>query len=123
MLVAQPDPALMSAKTVNNGWKLPNGTWLDNSCTTKCCKYKDRTNFQPCLFNITADPDEHDDLSDANTELVQDMWTELNTTLLTSYTARTPKKLLGPCNRECANKVWDKYGGPPGPICDVPGCK
>ena len=53
IVVAQPDPSMMSAKSLHNGWKWPNGTWVDSDdATYGCNKYQDRTNFRPCLFDV-----------------------------------------------------------------------
>ena len=58
LVVAQPDPSIMSSKQIKNGWRYPNGSWVEPVAAFGCDKYKDRTNFQPCLFDLEADPRE-----------------------------------------------------------------
>ena len=129
LLVAQPDPATMNAKTLNQGWKCgkqrctgPTETW-QKPTAAQCacgCAYKDRTHFVPCLFDVEADPSERNDLSEVMPELLHSMWAALNTTNLEYYgTDHSPPALLGKCDAACAAKV---YGTKEGPICGVPGC-
>eukprot|EP00948_MAST-09A_sp_MAST-9A-sp1_P003988 g3988.t1 len=102
LVVAQPDPSIMSAKSVNNGWKTPNGTWIQpkSTCGTN---YFNRTNFQPCLFDLEDDPREMKDLSTAMPDLVEELWKELNTTWLTSFVSRTPEDISN--NAEDPNAI------------------
>eukprot|EP00912_Choanoflagellata_sp_UC4_P001011 UC4_evm3s622 len=119
LLVAQPDPAIMSSKSVNNGWKSISNDWNNTGADGwGCSKYRDRTNFKPCLFNLLDDESERIDLSDAQPDVVKTLWEELNYTQLTSYFARSPASLLGNCDEKCAMK---KYGGCSHPTCGVPG--
>jgi len=137
IVVAQPDPSTMASKSLHNGWKWPNGTWVDSDDTRfGCNKYKDRTNFRPCVFDVVSDPREESNLASSAPMLLRSMWALLNTTQLSAYHARSPARLLGPCHPECAEKHWRKLGaievsaeeigtavtGSVGPICDVPGC-
>jgi len=140
LVVAQPDPATMSASAVKNGWKYPNGTWLDaDDGLYGCNAYKNRSHFEPCVFDLDADPYEVDNLAAAQPDLVFTLWALLNRTQLTAFHARSPAALLGTCNASCARGVWGRSavwgqpfgGGEPfgeaadkdiGPICGVPGC-
>ena len=93
----------------------------------------------PCLFDLDTDESEHDDLGadPANAALVHSMWKILNETALTAFCKNvtggsggssgcnsSPAKLLGPCNRTCADSYWAKLHAPSGsgPVCGVPGC-
>merc|ERR1712070_803117 len=107
LLVAQPSPATMSAGSENNGWKSKDGVW-DNppDADWSCSKYKDRTNFKPCLFDLKADPSERTNLADSKPHLVQEMWAELNRTALTQYISRSPDDLVGPCNEQCSKQKF-----------------
>uniref|UniRef100_A0A7S4SNS5 Sulfatase N-terminal domain-containing protein n=1 Tax=Alexandrium monilatum TaxID=311494 RepID=A0A7S4SNS5_9DINO len=121
LLVAQPSPELMFSQFVNNGWKLPNGTWVDApDGLWPCNAYQRRSHFVPCLFDVDADPREEHNLAAEMPELVSAMWAELNRTSLTAYSARSPERLLGICHPLCALGKW---GGTPGPVCGVPGCE
>jgi len=134
LVVAQPNPDIMSAKTIHNGWRFRNGTWDPSSDAEYGCNaYKDRTRFRPCLFDLAKDPQERVNLAASMPARVASMWTALNTSALTAFQARSPAALLGPCEPKCAQKVWKKDGakghrGLPkpgkgaGPICGVPGC-
>ena len=132
LLVAQPSVSTMSANSIETGWRQPNGTWVDDGGTdtgpwgATCNKFLDRTNLNPCLFDLENDDSEKLDLaSDAQfASLVPQLWAMLNLTVeATSYISRSPAGLLGPCNATCAGVVWeDEYGGGPGPECGVPGC-
>ena len=82
------------------------------------------THYIPCLFNETADFREQTDLSEANAEIVQAMWKQLNATLLATFKARSPPSLIGPCNTNCSAEHWLSMGSASGigPVCGVPGC-
>ena len=97
---------------------------------------------------MRKDPGEHVDLALEFPEVVEKLWRQLNTTILTqrdcngwSYqgghgqipgpiqpdgvtTSCSPSSLLGTCNETCANKKWETYGQirDKGPMCGVPGC-
>ena len=141
IIVAQPSPKIMAAKTINNGWKYPNGTWIPSDDKVYGCNaYQERTHFRPCLFDVIADPREETNLASLQPDRLDAMWALLNRTLLTAYHARSPASLLGPCKKKCANKHWANLGlveitaeeagvgfvaeafGEVGPICGVPGC-
>ena len=63
------------------------------------------------------------DLSDANPDLVASLHLELNKSVATFFTARSPAAMMGNCDEACANKYWKSKGGTgSGPICGVPGC-
>jgi hypothetical protein len=88
----------------------------------------------PCLFDVNGDPSEFTDLSAKETAVRQRLWERLNASNLELYmhramqrvengTTRSPAKLLGPCNKACADAYWSKWGlGSQGPVCGVPGC-
>ena len=100
----------------------------------------------PCLFDLRADPNEHEDLSAKLPEVVARLWAKLNETLGGardcsgwSYkgvagaaipgptqpdgsTSCSPPELLGSCDAKCAAAKWMAYGKADGPICGVPGC-
>ena len=140
IVVAQPSPKIMAAKTINNGWKSPNGTWVGNVEEESCNAYHQRSHFRPCVFDVVQDPREERDLAAARPELRRSMWALLNRTQLTAFHAKCPARLLGPCDAACAAAHWQKLGAvveaplvetegvgeeagqSPGPICDVPGC-
>lgn len=121
VLVAQPSPETMSANSLNNGWKGKNNSWYNPPAGEwSCDKYKDRSNFKPCLFDLVIDPSERENLAEKMPKLMQELWAELNRTELTAYVSRSPADLIGTCNAACTKKLW---AGAPGPICGVPGCK
>jgi len=135
IVVAQPNPAWMVATSLNNGWKLPNGTWLpSDDAEYGCNAFQQRQHFRPCLFDLASDPREQHNLAAREPQLLRELWRELNATRLTAFHARSPAVLLGPCDRTCAHLHWRKLGGTPtsmaaeaeagdiGPICGVPGC-
>ena len=68
LVVAQPDPKLMASKSLNLGWKGKDGAWEQPAAPPSggCLKYKDRTDFKPCLFDVVADPSERHDLASAH---------------------------------------------------------
>ena len=118
IVVAQPSPELMSAGSVNSGWKDKLGVWHPPPSSGCGLAYKDRTTpFRPCLFNLREDPREENDLSAKEPEVLARLWKQLNETV--RYTSRSPSKLLGKCKPECARRKWGMAGGP---ICGVPGC-
>ena len=118
IVVAQPSPLLMNAKSVNSGWKDTLGVWHQPPASSCGLAYKDRTTpFKPCLFNLKEDPREMIDISAKEPEILNRLWKQLNETV--RYESRSPAKLLGKCKPKCASKKW---GGAQGPICGVPGC-
>jgi hypothetical protein len=82
------------------------------------------SHFIPCLFNETTDFREKVDTAPDHPQTVAELWRLLNATLLTTFKARSPAALLGPCNKECATQRWYSAGSTSGvgPICGVPGC-
>jgi len=135
VVVAQPDPSIlamggdMPPKTnYTLGWRYRNHTWETPDYSTGCgLDFKDRTKYKPCLFNIQEDPQERNDLSQQQPELLGDLWGRLNQSFLTWYHSRTPTAMLGPCNQKCSDAHWKKLGvhgkGALGPTCGVPGCE
>ena len=69
-----------------------------------------RTDFHPCLFDLSADPREETNLASTRPALLSKLWGLLNTTHLTQFKARSPPHLLGPCHPRCAAKHWRKLG-------------
>merc|ERR1712232_597227 len=113
----------MNAGHLNNGWKTPENQWIAApDVNWPCNAYKNRTHFEPCLFDLEADPREKHNLGPKMQKLVQDMWEELNKTNLAKFKSRSPAHLIGVCNSKCAKKKWAELGPGPGPTCDVPGC-
>jgi len=126
LLVQQPDHSMYNGnETQSNGWKQPNGKWVDApESKWPCNVWKSRShpnmaNSHPCLFDLSTDPREEHNIANENPQLVQDLWTALKHTQLTAFKSRSPSKLVGKCNEKCAAKKWKNA---PGPICDVPGC-
>lgn len=103
----------------------------------------------PCLFDLGIDPGEHEDVSQNHPEVVSRLWRILNVTVAGqrdcsgwSYegvpgveipgprqpdgsTSCSPPALLGPCDTECSESHWTRFGEkgkPDGPLCGVPGC-
>lgn len=112
-----------------NKWTRANGTrWAPPDWRQTCGQVADPWGskpFKPCLFDLEADLNETTDLSPQKPGLARFMWQELNRSLLRGYTARSPPKLLGPCDQACATIRWKTIGGlnaSKGPICGVPGC-
>lgn len=110
--------------------------WV-NASAKQCacgCSYEERDHFVPCLFDVNADKSEFTDISAQQLATRQQLWERLNASNLELYmhrgmervengTTRSPAHLLGPCNQECANAYWAKWGlGSAGPVCGVPGC-
>eukprot|EP00051_Salpingoeca_urceolata_P006709 m.88780 g.88780 ORF g.88780 m.88780 type:complete len:641 (-) comp14955_c0_seq1:114-2036(-) len=124
LLVAQP-----LFKSQNNGWKQPDGTWVKSNDKDWPCNTQDRkgplpyNGKQPCLFDLRADPGEHVNIADDNPDIVQQLWEQLNMTILTSRdcerTSCSPPDMIGPCNESCAKNLWGNFQGP---VCDVPQC-
>ena len=137
--------------TNDNGWKQPgNGSdvwksekWIAPSKPYPCGATDGPGHLAtlpgvpgqlPCLFDLSVDKTEHDDLGadPAHHELLMSMWDLLNRTVLTAFCKNvsggsgggsgcnsSPAKLLGPCNAPCAQAHWK---GSSGPVCGVPGC-
>jgi len=151
LLTAQP-----LFKSQNNGWKMPNGTWDKSNDALWPCNQQDKapkedyypgagssssTGTLPCLFNITADPEERHNLATTMPDVVQAMWQELNRTVLTFRDCEgwmgpvpgpggscSPAALKGSCNASCADAHWRTAypgggAGDQGPLCGVPGCQ
>ena len=59
LIVAQPDPAIMSAITIESGWRARDGArWRPPDGGARaygCAAYEDRSHFAPCLFDVVAD--------------------------------------------------------------------
>merc|ERR1712100_685401 len=109
-------------KNVTMGWRYRNHSWETPDMNSCGVQFLDRSRLKPCLFNIQADPQERNDLSAQHPELMNDLWTRLNTSFLTWYEARSPNSMLGPCNKKCASAHWKSLVSNDGPICGVPGC-
>jgi hypothetical protein len=123
IVTAQQDPSLASAPVT--GWRHANGDWTyggeldsDVGCGLH---FHNRTAFRPCLFDLTTDEREMNDLSRSNPELLLELWNELNRTALTAYRSRSPSNLLGHCNQTCSSMKWTSIYGAPfvGPVCGV----
>jgi len=96
------------------------------------------TPFVPCLFDVASDPSEFSDISAAQGAIRTQLWAKLNLSNLEQFqhrgdtkspeddpsANRSPEKLTGPCNPECAQKYWAQWGSKNGggPNCGVPGC-
>lgn len=89
----------------------------------------------PCLFDVEADMSEfHDISSSAPPGLKAHLLRTLQLQNLELYMhradgrkndlpSRSPAALLGPCDVNCSQAYWAKWGiGSAGPICGVPGC-
>eukprot|EP00040_Diaphanoeca_grandis_P018827 m.99054 g.99054 ORF g.99054 m.99054 type:complete len:628 (+) comp27128_c0_seq1:456-2339(+) len=134
IVVAQPDPNILAQKSdmppaVNYtlGWRLRNHTWYEpNVYDASGCglSFLDRTSFQPCLFDISTDAREMNDLAASQPELMMQLWGKLNRSYLTWYHSRTPTSMLGNCNPKCAQQHWRSLGSKAGdgPVCGVQGC-
>jgi len=105
------------------GWRSRDGVWEDAADSDWPCQ-RSTDRFQPCLFDLLADPREQMDLAQAMPSLVADMWEELNRSNLGAFQSRSPAALLGPCNFDCALSVWDSFNlsGDHSPYCGVLGC-
>jgi len=95
------------------GWVDQNNLWTDEESLPCLQKFDVRKTeayndgifrFQPCLFNITADPREQNPLDDP--EQIASIWADFNSTLVHQYTIQLPQKELygmtpffckGPC--------------------------
>eukprot|EP00730_Choanoeca_flexa_P000411 TRINITY_DN10188_c0_g1_i2.p1 TRINITY_DN10188_c0_g1~~TRINITY_DN10188_c0_g1_i2.p1 ORF type:complete len:630 (+),score=107.24 TRINITY_DN10188_c0_g1_i2:2-1891(+) len=120
LLVSQPN-----FKTQNNGWKYPNGSWVESDDADWPCSKQDGERTQilpgipgqlPCLFNLVEDEREMRNIAHDNLELVQSLWRKLNETVLTTFhhgssgpdgnpgniERCSPPDLIGPCNATCA---------------------
>ena len=107
LIVAQPSPEIMVSKSINNGWKVPNGTWMPSDEHVYGCEaYGKRDVFRPCIFELISDPREMTNLALGDPALLGRMWAQLNRTQLSEFHARTPAKLLGPCHPRCARRHW-----------------
>eukprot|EP00756_Hemistasia_phaeocysticola_P052303 Hpha_TRINITY_DN27519_c0_g1::TRINITY_DN27519_c0_g1_i1::g.86225::m.86225 len=126
IVVAQQNPKVTNSGPMP-GWRNADGNW-----TTKGLEidgpgcglaFRNRDHFVPCLFDLNADEREENDLSASKPRLLENLWTELNTTQLSNYSSRTPAALLGVCDETCAAAHWKaEYGASlKGPICGV--CK
>eukprot|EP00045_Choanoeca_perplexa_P006606 m.57043 g.57043 ORF g.57043 m.57043 type:complete len:630 (+) comp13701_c0_seq3:2-1891(+) len=127
LLVAQPN-----FKTENDGWKYPNGSWIESDPTRWPCDQQDGPLDQvlpgipgqlPCLFNLVEDEREETNLAEDNLDLVHSLWEKLNATVLSSYLHGasgpagnpggiprcSPADLLGPCNETCAKAYYAPY--------------
>jgi len=121
LVVAQPSPKLMNANNVNNGWKQLDYKWAPSSDEEFGCNaYNNRTHFRPCLFDLSADPNEHKNLAEAHPDIMSSLWQMLNETWLGKFTSRSPAQLVGKCNKMCAKKKWGWIV--PSPQCGIPGC-
>ena len=109
------------------GWKQPNNTWRKPKKMIGCLQSNPRQ-VSPCIFNILKDPSEEHPLDfslDSNRNILTLLWHQLNMSLLTSFTSRSPKEMLGECSRECAARHWkSKCSANPkhAPICGIPEC-
>ena len=102
---------------------MPNGAWKNaNDRDWPCSVFQDRRHYRPCLFDLETDEREEHDLADELPQLVESLWKQLNITLTGKFTSRTPSELLGPCNEQCAFKVFETNKLGQHPVCGVPGC-
>jgi hypothetical protein len=124
IVTAQQDPSLTNSEPMT-GWRKASGDWIfggeldsDDGCGLH---FRNRSGFKPCLFDLTLDEREMNDLSLSNPELLSEIWTELNRTALTAFTSRSPPSLLGNCNKTCSSEKWKEIYGASfvGPICGV----
>ena len=108
-----------------DGWRYPNGSWVTAADVGWTCglAWGPDAVYDPCLFH-ESDVREQQNLAPQNKARVQSMWAELNRTLLTKFSSRSPAELLGHCDQACAHKHWHALGNTGGgPICGVPGCR
>jgi hypothetical protein len=81
------------------------------------------------------DPGEHNNIASQHEDIVTELWTALNRSILTQRDCNgwsgpipgpsgscSPPELIGTCNKDCAHAKWLAYGNKDGPICGVPGC-
>eukprot|EP00050_Salpingoeca_kvevrii_P008128 m.300955 g.300955 ORF g.300955 m.300955 type:complete len:645 (+) comp14569_c0_seq1:3-1937(+) len=124
ILVAQPHYRFQ-----NNGWKYPNGSWVQSDDAKWPCNTQDLSvdnvlpgvpGKTPCLFNVATDMREMVNLADEQPDRMQDLWSKLNASVLTSFLHGasspegnpgsiprcSPKDLLGPCNVTCAEQYF-----------------
>ncbi len=110
--------------------------WV-NASAEQCacgCSYLERDHFVPCLFDVDADESEFTDISAKQPSIREQLWSKLNRSNLELYMhrafervelgpTRSPAAMLGPCNTNCSNAYWARWGiGSQGPVCGVPGC-
>jgi len=86
----------------------------------------DDLTFRPCLFKVSTDFREKDDLSKsaAGEAMVSQLWGVLNRSTLEYFNgSRSPPNLLGYCNANCSTRLWSllKGANEKGPECGVPG--
>jgi len=131
LMTSQRGHTNQSHDVFENMWQDPQGNWFAPKGWTQTCGFPvyNKTSpikaMKPCLFDLASDMNETTDLGEAQPELLNSLWQQLNNTWLTYYHSRTPDAMLGPCNEECANSLWRQLSNGKnegGPICDVPGC-
>merc|ERR1712183_1176907 len=109
-MVAQRGRTNQGFDKLEDGWRYPNYTWIQEPSRT--CGEVDGTwentqgRFKPCLFDLEADPREEHDLSQEMPDMVSSMYKALNNTWRTYYYSRSPENLLGYCDKACANNRW-----------------
>jgi hypothetical protein len=101
------------------------------------CSQPESASSTPCLFNVADDPSEFYDVAQNYPALVKEMWAELKRLNRNRFINKSPGKLLGTCNKECARSVWQRkftfaqteiklgkrdMGWMGGPMCAVPEC-
>ena len=167
LLVAQNDHGNPHSQ---NGWKDTAGVWHGQEMKLGCemidlpgglnGSRPGIPGHPPCVFDLSVDSSERHDLVSASVgnpsqhnateQLLQELWSVLNHTVLTAFCKNmnkwplspknesadhvagagcqsSPSVLLGHCNETCAYEYWTSaYGAPSkgitGPICGVPGC-
>lgn len=128
LMVAQRGNTKQSFDLFEAGWCDLNYTWrlpANRSCgMVETGKTWQQMHFEPCLYDLEADPREETDLSPTNPELRDQLYKQLNDTWKTYYYSRSPAAMVGYCDPACANARWVSLHGISGhgPECDVPGC-